>query len=147
MLSKDTKKTDDCKTESHPVRKIFPAAAPPPPAGDREVGAAILHFQRDAPRLSPGTHGAAGRASESFPAVFSWRAGGCGSAGNVFRGRAVSGRKIRAPPKVIKTGGRKPERPVRRGSSQGFAKGFSAALYDAINEAYSTIGKNNKYFL
>ena len=30
---------------------------------------------------------------------------------------------------------------------QGFAKGFSAALYDAINEAYSTIGKNNKYFL
>ena len=32
-------------------------------------------------------------------------------------------------------------------SSQGFAKGFSAALYDAINEAYSTIGKNNKYFL
>ena len=31
-------------------------------------------------------------------------------------------------------------------SSQGFAKGFSAALYDAINEAYSTIGKNNKYF-
>ena len=44
-----------------------------------------------------------------------WRAGGCGSAGNVFRGRAVSGRKIRAPPKVIKTGGRKPERPVRRG--------------------------------
>ena len=103
MLSKDTKKTDDCKTESHPVRKIFPAAAPPPPAGGREVGAALLHFQRDAPRLSPGTHGAAaGRASESFPAVFSWRAGGCGSAGNVFRGRAVSGRKIRAPPKVIK---------------------------------------------
>ena len=26
-------------------------------------------------------------------------------------------------------------------SSQGFAKGFSAALYDAINEAYSTIGE------
>jgi hypothetical protein len=32
-------------------------------------------------------------------------------------------------------------------SSQGFAKGFSVALYDAINEAYSAIGKNNKYFL
>ena len=158
MLSKDTKKADDCKTESHPVRKIFPAAAPPPPEGGREVGAALLHFQRDAPRLSPGTHGAAaGRASESFPAVFSWRAGGCGSAGNVFRGRAVSGRKIRAPPKGDKnrrkkTGASRPAR-INCGkifagrSSQGFAKGFSAALYDAINEAYSTIGKNNKYFL
>ena len=79
-------------------------------------GRRFFIFSAMLPRLSPGTHGAAaGRASESFPAVFSWRAGGCGAAGNVFRGRAVSGRKIRAPPKVIKTGGRKPERPVRRG--------------------------------
>jgi len=153
MLSKDTKKTDDCKTESHPVRKIFPAAAPSPPAGGREVGTAILHFQHDAPRLSPGTHGAAaGRASESFPAVFSWRAGGKRVPGEgCFRAenpRSPKGDKNRRK----KTGAFRPAR-INCGkifvgrSSQGFAKGFSAALYNAINEAYSTIGKNNKYFL
>lgn len=78
-------------------------------------GRRFFIFSAMLPSVARNARGGSGQSVGVVSAVFSWRAGGCGAAGNVFRGRAVSGRKIRAPPKVIKTGGRKPERPVRRG--------------------------------